>query len=91
MYPQTKSKSQIPNDNSSIDIQKLLDEEFALTCIESTKSKTQAKEIFKIIEDIQNIIENCDNLNDKEKWNYCESQRYFIKQFLKNLNERYEY
>jgi len=88
MYPQTKSKSPIPNNNISINVQKVLDEEFALSCIDSIKPKTQTEEIFKIIENIQNIIENCENLNEKEKWNYCESQRYFIKQFLKNLNKR---
>jgi hypothetical protein len=89
MYSQTKSESQILRNDLSKDIQKVLDDEFALSCIESTNPETQTDEIFKLIENLQHIIENCKNLSDKEKWNYCESQRYFIKQFLKNLNKKY--
>jgi hypothetical protein len=39
-----------------------------------------------IIKDLQKIIQNCSNLSEKEIWDYCQSQRYFMKLYLQKLN-----
>ena len=44
-----------------------------------------------IIKDIQNIIERCSHLSNQEKWDYCKSQRYFIKQYLKQINQNHHF
>lgn len=39
-----------------------------------------------MVKDLQNIIQNCSNLSRKEIWDYCKSQRYFMKLYLEKLN-----
>jgi hypothetical protein len=41
-----------------------------------------------IIKDLQKIIERCGKLSDEEKLDYCNSQRYFIKEYLKKMNRK---
>ncbi|MBN1214151.1 MAG: hypothetical protein JXA99_01790 [Candidatus Lokiarchaeota archaeon] len=45
-------------------------------------------EYFEIAKDLQNILKNCSNLTNEQKSEYCKSQRYFIKQYLQNLNKK---
>lgn len=41
-----------------------------------------------MIKDIQKIIERCSDLSNQEKLDYCKSQRYFIKEYLKKMNQK---
>ncbi len=41
-----------------------------------------------ILKEIQAILQNCSTLTDKEKWDYCNSQRYFMKLYLKEISKR---
>ncbi|TFF97756.1 MAG: hypothetical protein EU547_03420 [Promethearchaeota archaeon] len=55
------------------------------------KSKEFSKDLessLTMVKDIQKIINNCSHLSEEQKWDYCNSQRYFMKQFLRNLNKK---
>ncbi|KKN35730.1 hypothetical protein LCGC14_0780710 [marine sediment metagenome] len=41
-----------------------------------------------ILKEIQEILENCSNLTDKQKLDYCKSQRFFMKLYLREINKR---
>ncbi|MFX1503055.1 MAG: hypothetical protein ACFFDH_18990 [Promethearchaeota archaeon] len=41
---------------------------------------------FKLLSDIQNVLQKCSHLTDKDKLLYCQSQRYFMKQYLREIN-----
>jgi len=63
--------------------------------IESTISedidlvKQKAKyDNFKLLQDIQDVLQNCRHLTPKDKLLYCQSQRYFMKQYLRGINKR---
>ncbi len=43
---------------------------------------------FKLLTDIQNVLINCRHLTSKDKLLYCQSQRYFMKQYLREINKR---
>jgi hypothetical protein len=42
---------------------------------------------FKLLTDIQNVLQSCKHLTDKDKLLYCQSQRYFMKQYLREINK----
>ncbi len=46
------------------------------------------EESFEIVKDLQNIIQNCSDLTNDQKFDYCKSQRYFMKLYLKNMNKK---
>lgn len=39
-----------------------------------------------ILEEIGEILRNCTFLSEKQKLDYCKSQRYFMKLYLKEVN-----
>ncbi|MFX1315042.1 MAG: hypothetical protein ACFE9T_04210 [Promethearchaeota archaeon] len=39
-----------------------------------------------ILEEIGEILKNCTTLTESQKLDYCESQRYFMKLYLKEIN-----
>ena len=43
---------------------------------------------FKLLTDIQNVLQKCRHLTQKDKLLYCQSQRYFMKQYLREINKR---
>ena len=45
-------------------------------------------ENLKILNDLQDILQNCTNLTQKEKLEYCKSQRFFMKLYLKEVKRR---
>ncbi len=45
-------------------------------------------ENLKILKDIQDILQNCTILTQKERLEYCKSQRFFMKLYLKEVNRR---
>jgi hypothetical protein len=42
---------------------------------------------FKLLTDIQRVLQNCSHLTNKEKAMYCQSQRYFMKLYLREINK----
>ena len=41
-----------------------------------------------ILNEIKAILQNCSNLTNKQKLEYCNSQRFFMKLYLKEINNR---
>ncbi|MFW9936207.1 MAG: hypothetical protein ACFFD5_01015 [Candidatus Thorarchaeota archaeon] len=48
--------------------------------------KNSVSENLQLLKEIQAILKNCTHLNDKQKFLYCESQRYFMKMYLREVN-----
>ncbi|MFX0058885.1 MAG: hypothetical protein ACFE85_00580 [Candidatus Hodarchaeota archaeon] len=48
--------------------------------------KNSINENLQLLKEIQSILRNCTHLNDKQKLLYCESQRYFMKLYLREVN-----
>lgn len=42
---------------------------------------------FNLLEEIQTILQKCAHLNPRQRLMYCESQRYFMKQYLRDVNK----
>ena len=42
----------------------------------------------KLLEEIQTVLRKCTHLNDNQRLMYCESQRYFMKQYLREMNKQ---
>ena len=42
---------------------------------------------FKLLTDIQNVLQKCSHLSDKDRLNYCNTQRYFMKLYLREMNK----
>ena len=42
---------------------------------------------FKLLTDIQRVLQNCRHLTDRDKLMYCNSQRYFMKLYLREINK----
>jgi hypothetical protein len=42
---------------------------------------------FKLLTDIQNVLQNCKHLTDKDRLYYCTTQRYFMKLYLREINK----
>jgi len=43
---------------------------------------------FKLLKDIQTVLQKCFNLSEQQKIMYCQSQRYFMKLYLREINKR---
>jgi len=43
---------------------------------------------FKLLSDISKVLQNCRHLTSKDKILYCQSQRYFMKLYLREINKR---
>ncbi|UCC18819.1 MAG: hypothetical protein JSV62_12010 [Promethearchaeota archaeon] len=50
--------------------------------------QTSKYDNFKLLSDIQNVLQKCSHLTDKDKLLYCQSQRYFMKLYLREINKR---
>ncbi|GAH69468.1 unnamed protein product, partial [marine sediment metagenome] len=42
---------------------------------------------FKLLTDIQAVLNKCSHLTDNDKLMYCQSQRYFMKLYLREINK----
>jgi len=42
----------------------------------------------KLLQEIQNVLQRCAHLTEKQRLMYCESQRYFMKQYLREMNRQ---
>jgi hypothetical protein len=45
-------------------------------------------ENYLILKELNSILLKCTNLSSRQKLDYCNSQRYFMKLYLKELNHR---
>ncbi len=43
---------------------------------------------FKLLSDISNVLLKCRHLTQKDKLLYCQSQRYFMKLYLREISKR---
>jgi hypothetical protein len=50
--------------------------------------RNSINENMKLLHQIQSILQNCSHLTDKQKLLYCESQRYFMKLYLRDVNSQ---
>ncbi len=42
----------------------------------------------KLLQEIQTVLQRCTHLTEKQRLMYCESQRYFMKQYLREMNRQ---
>ncbi|KKK44874.1 hypothetical protein LCGC14_1978660 [marine sediment metagenome] len=42
---------------------------------------------FKLLQDIQSVLQNCTHLSNRDRLNYCNTQRYFMKLYLREINK----
>jgi len=42
----------------------------------------------KLLQEIQSVLQRCAHLTEKQRLMYCESQRYFMKQYLREMNKQ---
>lgn len=41
-----------------------------------------------LLHEIQTVLQRCTHLTEKQRLMYCESQRYFMKQYLREMNRQ---
>ena len=41
-----------------------------------------------LLQEIQTVLQRCAHLTEKQRLMYCESQRYFMKQYLREMNRQ---
>ena len=42
----------------------------------------------KLLQEIQTVLHKCTHLTENQRLMYCESQRYFMKQYLREMNKQ---
>jgi len=42
-----------------------------------------------LLQEIQTVLQRCTHLTEKQRLMYCESQRYFMKQYLREMNKQH--
>ncbi|MFX1321070.1 MAG: hypothetical protein ACFFAQ_05425 [Promethearchaeota archaeon] len=67
--------------NDTVPSENYLQESNILEC----KSHDTREEYLIISNDIHSILSNCSNLTNNQKLEFCNSQRYFMKLFLKDM------
>jgi len=67
--------------NDTVPSENYLQESNILEC----KSHNAREEYLIISNDIHSILSNCSNLTNNQKLEFCNSQRYFMKLFLKDM------
>ncbi|MFX0001954.1 MAG: hypothetical protein ACFE9C_10530 [Candidatus Hodarchaeota archaeon] len=75
--------------NSSLFNDYVLHSEDFLDESHNSESKTNKKRSyhFDIIQKIHFILKNSPDLTQKQKYDYCNNQRFFMKQYLKSISE----
>jgi hypothetical protein len=46
------------------------------------------KDNFRLLNEIQKVLQRCTHLTDKQRLMYCESQRYFMKNYLREMSKQ---
>ena len=55
---------------------------------ESILPEKSKRSNFKLLQEIQTVLQRCTHLTEKQRLMYCESQRYFMKQYLREMNKQ---
>jgi len=42
-----------------------------------------------LLQEIQTVLQRCTHLTENQRLMYCESQRYFMKQYLREMNKQH--
>ena len=50
--------------------------------------RNSVNENMKLLQQLQSILQKCAHLTEKQKLLYCESQRYFMKLYLRDVNRQ---
>jgi len=82
------SKSKTQNDKFSSEEQSKQKDVTIEILTQSTKLEEICDENLITLKKIHAILLNCVNLNEKEKMEFCNSERYFMKLYLKKLNDK---
>ena len=84
------SKSKAQNDKLSSEEHLKQEDGHIESLPQSTKVEEICDENLITLKKIHAILLNCLNLNEKEKLEFCNSERYFMKLYLKKLNDKLE-
>ena len=82
--------SRIEGSDPVLNLRNLFYEKEAKESINSTKGLVPNKakyDNFKLLADIQNVLQKCSHLTNKDRLNYCNTQRYFMKLYLREINK----
>jgi len=82
------SKSKTRNDKFSSEEQSKQKDVTIEILTQSTKVEEICDENLITLKKVHAILLNCVNLNEKEKMEFCNSERYFMKLYLKKLNDK---
>ncbi len=83
--------SKIKDSEAVLNLTNLFYEEKLNNSINETPEIIQKKaryDNFKLLTDIQTVLQKCTHLTDKDRLMYCSSQRYFMKLYLREINKR---
>jgi hypothetical protein len=47
-----------------------------------------SRDNLKLLNEIEKVLKRCTHLTDKQRLMYCESQRYFMKTYLREMNKQ---
>jgi len=82
--------SKIEDSEAVLNLTKLFYEKNINNSISETTEIIQQKsryDNFKLLTDISSVLQNCTHLTDNDKLMYCQSQRYFMKLYLREINK----
>ncbi len=83
--------SRIEDSEAVLNLTNLFYEKKVNNSISETSEIIQRKaryDNFKLLTDIQTVLQKCTHLTDNDKLMYCQSQRYFMKLYLREINKR---
>ena len=83
--------SKIEDSEAVLNLTNLFYEKKVNNSISETSEIIQQKaryDNFKLLTDIQTVLQKCTHLTDNDKLMYCQSQRYFMKLYLREINKR---
>jgi len=83
--------SRIEDSEAVLNLTNLFYEKKVNNSISETSEIIQQKaryDNFKLLTDIQTVLQKCTHLTDNDKLMYCQSQRYFMKLYLREINKR---
>jgi hypothetical protein len=83
--------SKIEDSEAVLNLTNLFYEEKVNNSISETPEIIQQKaryDNFKLLTDIQTVLQKCTHLTDNDRLMYCQSQRYFMKLYLREINKR---
>ena len=75
----------------SLDLRSLFDNKNSGIEVKSQVENLQSKNIadnITLMNEIQAILRECSHLNPEQRLMYCQSQRYFMKLFLREVNKQ---